>query len=211
MGLFTRKAQAPPPIVPSSGQRAEAFTSLGLKTLLELLKGDRKYNILDLGPAIGSNIEFLTPLSSRIRVADLYKTLAAAGSFPNGYGSPAERALSEILLIPGEERFDVLLSWDLINYFNPDELRVLIRYLDRFCARGSYFFAMGMTTKEMPALPTTFKILNTETLLYSAASPDMRLCPRYVPRDLTLLMSDYSIHSSYLLRNGMQEYIFVHN
>jgi hypothetical protein len=209
LALFGRKAQDLSGGVPASGVRAETFTSLGLKALLESLKGDRKYSILDLGPAIGSNIEFLTPFSSRIRVADLYLTLEAGGFFAPGNGPISETSISGILPIPSEERFDILLSWDLVNYFSPEELKVLIRYLDRFCARGSIFFAMGSTAKVMPALPTTFKILGAETLLYSAGSQEMRACPRYTPRDLVLLMAGFRVNSSYILRNGMQEYVFV--
>jgi hypothetical protein len=211
--FFRRSAQTSPSHAMATKREpsAETFASLGLKALLDSLKGDRKYRILDLGPAIGSNIEFLTPYSSKIRVADLYTTLQAGGFFAHGEGRLSEASISGILPIMSEERFDILLSWDLINYFNPEELKVLIRYLTRFCAPGGYFFAMSSTAKEMPALPTVFKILDDQTLLYSAASPEMRLCPRYAPRDLTLLMSDYRINNSYILRNGMQEYVFVHN
>jgi hypothetical protein len=65
--------------------------------------------------------------------------------------------------------------------------------------------------KEIPAVPTRFKIIDDETLLYTTESADVRPCPRYAPRDLTLLMSGYRIQNSYILRNGMQEYVFVHD
>jgi hypothetical protein len=97
-----------------------------------------------------------------------------------------------------------------MNYFKLEELRALIRYIDAFCSKGTFFFAISSTLKEMPAIPTRFKILDAETLLYCAGSSEMRPCPRYAPRDLSLLMSSFSVHNSYILQNGMQEYIFVH-
>lgn len=180
-----------------------------MKALLDSLKRDRKYSILDLGPAIGSNIEFLTPLSSKIQVEDLYKTLQTGRFFDHPGEEVDETHFSRILTIPDDERFDILLSWDLVNYFTPSELKALIRYLGRFCSRGASLFAMASMAKEMPSLPVSFKILNSETLQYTPVTSEMRACPRYVPRDLGIMMAGFHIGSSYILRNGMQEYVFV--
>ena len=195
--------------IPSADPHSETFTSLGLKALLESLAADRKYRILDLGPAIGTNIEFLTRYSLKIRVEDLHKSLQAAGLFGNGNGVFNESSLMAAMPFSVDEQFDVVLAWDLLNYFNAEELKVLVRYLGAACTRGGYFFAMGATAKEMPDMPTIYRILTAETLLYSTNSQDMRICPRYAPRDLALLMDGFHINSSYILRNGIREYVFV--
>ena len=70
---------------------------------------------------------------------------------------------------------------------------------------------MGSIGKEMPATPTKFKLVDAETLTYTPGSAELRPSPRYAPRDLTLLMSGFRIKCSYILRNGMQEYVFVHD
>jgi hypothetical protein len=131
------------------------------------------------------------------------------GALQRSNGAFNESSLIEVLPFSADEQFDVMLIWDLINYFNAEELKVLVRYLGADYARGGYFFAMGATAKEMPAMPTNYKILTAETLLYSTNSQDMRICPRYTPRDLALLMAGFHINSSYILRNGFQEYVFV--
>ena len=210
MALFrrTRSLQTPPP-PPES--RAETFKSLGLKALFELLATDRKYSILDLGPAIGANIEFLSRFSSKLRVENLFETLTRGKFFGLEEELIDQSLVGRILSIPGGECFDVVLSWDLVNYFKPAELRALIRYLETFCAQGAFFFIMGATGKEIHTAPTTFKLVDSETLLYSAGSAEVRPCPRYAPRDLSLLMSGFRVQSSYILQNGMQEYVFVHN
>ncbi len=190
--------------------RVDIFKSLGLMALLQSLKAERKYRILELGPAIGCNITFLSEFSSRIRVEDLYTTLTEAKFFDRGEEPLEEGTLGRILSISDQERYDILLSWDLVNYFRPEEFRALVRYLDSFCAPGAFFFAISSTLKEMPTVPTNFKILGAETLQYCTLSSVMRPCPRYVPRDLSLMMSNFQVHSSYMLRNGMQEYVFVH-
>ena len=209
MALFRRTQSLPVPPRPSES-RGETFKSLGLKALFELLATDRKYSILDLGPAIGANIEFLSRFSSKLRVENLFETLTRGKFFGLDEELVDQSLVSRIISIPPGECFDVVLSWDLVNYFKPAELKPLIRYLETFCAQGAFFFIMGATGKEIPTAPTTFKLVDAETLLYTAGSAEVRPCPRYAPRDLSLLMSGFRVQSSYILQNGMQEYVFVH-
>ena len=199
--------------VPSSTSepRAEGCKSLGLKALFEVLDPNRKYSFLDLGPVLGPNIEFLSRYASKIRVENLYWTLAGQQFFERGDECVDETAFDRMLSPPSHERFEIILSWDVLNYFRPEEVRVLVRYLERLCLPGSFFFAIISTLKEMPVVPMSFRILDTETLLYTTDSAETRPCRRYAPRDLGLLMSGFQAHSSYMLRNGMQEYLFVRN
>ncbi len=209
MGLLSRTGHHKEPEQPPQ-PRVETYKSLGLKALLQALSEDRQYSTLDLGPAFGINVQFLSQFSSKIRVEDLYQTLAVKRFFDRGEEPFDDSVFGRILSIPGQERFDIILSWDLVNYFKPEELRGLVRYLRAFCTQGTFFFAISSTLKEIPTLPTNFKILDSETLLYAAGSAAMRPCPRYAPRDLNLLMSGFRVHNSFILRNGMQEYLFVH-
>lgn len=208
MALFTRSSAS----VSKASQevRAGGCRSLGFKALIDALDPERSYSILDLGSAIGPNIEFLTQISSRIRVGDLYATLKELKFFERVDDEPPDPAVIErALSLAGHESFDIVLSWDLVNYLTTDEFRSLIRCLEPHCAAGSFFFAIGSTLKEMPASPMTFRIQDSETLIYCTESSDTRPCPRYAPRDLGLIMGGFRRHSSYMLRNGMQEYLFV--
>lgn len=194
---------------PLQEARAEDCTSLGFKALLDALDSDRRYRVLDLGSAIGSNIEFLSGVASRIRIGDLYATLAELAFFERPEAAADTGLLELALPIPPDESFDIVLSWDLVNYLRTDDFRALVRHIEPHCPSGSYFFAMGSTLKEMPAVPVTFRIQDSQTLRYCLESQGTRPCPRYVPRDLALLMGGFRRHSSYMLRNGMQEYLFV--
>jgi hypothetical protein len=206
-GRLGHRHPEPPEADPAS--RIHPCKSLGLRALLEALKPERSYCILDLGPAVGSNIEFLSQFASRIRVEDLFQTLVASRFFERN-GEPVDgTAFSRLLSIPRDERFDIFLTWDLVNYFKPDELKELMSYLRTLCEKGSMIFAISSTLKEIPSEPTTFKILDPETLQYCPGSELMRPCPRYVPRDLVQMMSGFHIQSSFILKNGMQEYVFA--
>jgi hypothetical protein len=203
------RSRRPPSAAVEPATRDRPFKSLALKALLEALKPGVEYRTLDLGPAVGSNVEFLSQFSPKIRIEDLYKTFASNGFFERN-GEPFDGSvIGRLLSIPRSERFDIILCWDLVNYFRPEELKELVRELGGFCASGSLLFAISSTLKEMPSAPTTYRILDTQTLLYIPGSEVMQPCPRYVPRDLVMIMSGFRIHSSFILQNGMQEYLFV--
>ena len=207
MTLFARTARRTTPTPAPAGSGCK---SLGLKALFEVLDSGRKHGILDLGSASGSNVEFLSRYASKIRVENLYRTLLAQRFFEQRREEPLQAsAFERIVPADGEEHFDVVLVWDLWNYLRQDEIRALVRYLERLAPPGSFLFAISSTLKEMPSSPMAFRILDAETLLYVPESSEMRPCPRYVPRDLALLMPGFRTHSSFLLRNGMQEYLLV--
>jgi hypothetical protein len=209
LGLFSRTGHQQATATAPQRQ-GETYKSLALKALFQALREDRKYHSLDLGPAFGLNINFLSQFSSKIRVEDLYSTLHEQRFFDRAEGEPVDESqFSKILAIPSHERFDIILCWDLMNYLKTEELRALVCYLSRFCASGAYFFLICSTLKEIPAAPIHFRIADSETLLYAASSPEVRPGPRYAPRDLGRLMTGFKVQNSFNLKNGMQEYLFV--
>jgi hypothetical protein len=86
-----------------------------------------------------------------------------------------------------------------------------MRRISRFCSSNTILFAMIMTLREMPALPQTFHIVSSERLLYKASSggSSVRPCPAYREPDLLRLMPQFKIKNTYLLRNGIQEYLLI--
>lgn len=209
MGLFTRlEPISQPP--PQTEIRVDTHRSLALSALLEAIQEDRNYQVLDLGPAFGINVRFFSRFASKMRIEDLYATLNSAGFFRRNREEPVDASTFErILALPVEMRADIILAWDLLNYLTGDEIRGLMQYLSRFCSPGTLAFAICSTQKEIPARPTQFKIMDGETLEYLPGSAVMIPCPRYAPRDVTLLFSGFRVRNSYLLRNGLQEYLFI--
>lgn len=187
----------------------EPQPSLALGTLFRQLRRDRKYHILELGPAVGDNINYLSRFSCRVRVEDLHCTL---GSFD--YLSQAGKVDYEAVfqyLLPYEKstRFDIILAWDLLNYLEFVEVQFLMRHLSRFCHQGTVLFAMISTVKNIPDKPGHYRIIDDSNVLYESQSTVLRPCPRYHDVDLKQLMPTFRVYNSYLLRNGMKEYLLV--
>jgi hypothetical protein len=195
----------------SASTRVEVQPSLALSTLFKQLRQDRVYHILELGPAVGHNIEYLSRFSCRIRVEDLYRTLS---SFDYVSGSDAvdfEAVFQYLLPYDGNTRFDILLAWDLLNYLDRQEFLYLMRHLTRFCHPGTVLFALIATTKTIPDRPVEYRIVDENNIECRNASNVLRPCPRYHDVDLRHMMPSFRVYNSYLLRNGMKEYLFVSN
>ena len=194
------------------GQAAAAqpavYKSLGLNALLNQLEGQTGYSVLDLGPACGVNIAFWSQFGCKIFVEDLYRSVAPY-LVKGTDEEPAEIPFAELLPFSEDVRFDVILAWDLFNYLHQKQLEALIAYLARFCRPGTYLFALLSVMQQIPSEPYLYRILDNERMVYESHSPGMRVSPRYQPRDVNRLMAGFNVSSSYLLRHGVQEYVFT--
>ncbi len=184
------------------------YKSLGLSALLGLLRADRKYSILDLGKALGGNIDFWSQFSCRLYIEDFYRYyLPLQATAPED----AERPLLEgLLAYPPETAFDIILAWDLFDYLNPEELETLIQKLCAWCRPGTLLFALVSSLPRIPAEPVVFRILDSERMIYDVRTQETRPCPRHQPRDVAKLMARFNVSHSFLLRHGVQEYVFIY-
>lgn len=235
------KDQAPAETAPAG---PETHRSLGLASLLQSFAGRSRLQILDLGPAIGGNVEFLSRFGCKLFIHDLYPALVpwqasmAALQAPgavtvatidraavresretwepspprqDGDDEAAGSAgrLGQLLAFPDDTRFDAVLIWDLINYLERREVAALARQLARFCHPGALLFGLVSILKQIPAEPMRYRILDPEHLAYESRTAATRPCPRYAPAELTELLRGFRLDRSFLMRHGIQEYLFV--
>jgi hypothetical protein len=183
--------------------------SLGLNTLLDPVRGDQSFSILDLGPALEDNVRFWSQFSCRLYIPDFYNSYREwkAAAVPE---EEAEEAAFPVLLPFSDETvFDIILAWDLFNYFDLRELKMLVQRLSRWCRPGTKLFALISILPNISISPTKFRILNCEQMILEIPTHETRLCPRHQPRDIARLMARFTVSCSFLLRNGIQEYVFT--
>lgn len=183
--------------------------SLALAALCQRLRHDRKYHILDLGPALGANVEFFSQFRCKLYIEDFYLSLAEVRAAETETASP-EQLYQKLLPYTEDLRFDVILCWDLFNYLPRRELQALLKHLAQQCQRGTLLFSLVATHRQIPAQPTLFKILDNENLIYETDSSDLRPSIEYKPRDLKLLMQGFQTANTFQLRSGMQEFLFIY-
>ena len=200
-----RGAKPAPPRAASAERHAERHRSLALKALLQELPEDRSSKVLDLGSASGRNLEFLSQFAGKIQIEDLYASLPTA----DGEAPVGPPPFGRLLGFSEAARFDVILLWDLLDYLDHDSIRALVAHLVRFCRPGTLLLAFSSNQKEIPEQPIGFRFVDSETLEYDVASSRLRPGPRYVPRDIAHMFAGFRVQNSYLLKNGIQEYVFA--
>ncbi len=186
-------------------------TSLALNALLQRLRSDRRYHLLDLGMASGVNVEFYSRFAAKIYIEDLYRTLSSFDYLSPDDGASYDTVFRYLLPYQRGTRFDIILGWDLFNYLQPREFLFLSRHLARFCAPGALMFALVSTRDSIPEQPGRYTIVDDQTLSYRTSSAVMRASPKYQETQLAQLMPNFRVANSFLLRNGFKEYLFACN
>lgn len=208
----------------SSARDDGDYHSFALPGLLEELGEDRKYGVLDLGPAHGATVDYFSQYSCKLTIADLYHSLMAYRAEPGVERPPGRaeepedeaeaaaervRVFEQLLPYDGDTRFDLILAWDLLNYLEPEEIGAIGQRLASFSYGKTKLFAMIAMHKEIPARPCAFKIRDAETLEYEALAQRTRPAPRHTEPALQRLMTGFDVASTCVLRNGLQEYVFA--
>ena len=201
-----REAAANPVAAPSQTvTEPEVHRSLALPTVFQTMARGAKSNVLDLGPAMGANVEHLSGYGCRLSIEDLYQTRTSS----TDVGELGAEFFAQLLPLPNGPQFDVVFAWDLFNYFTRKELAHLTARLRQACRPGAQVLALIWIHKTIPAQPIRFRFRGTDQLLYDRRTSMERPGPRFQPAEINNLMSGFHVDRSFLLRHGIQEYLFV--
>lgn len=204
MSWFSRSRRDAAPAVAQAEVAPEVYKSLGLTALLESMRRKGQgLRILDLGSAVGGNVEFLSQLGCKLHIGDLYASRSMAVE-----GEELGQEFFE-QLFPADARLDVVLAWDLFNYLQRKEMAKLGVLLRRHCRPGALIFALMWIQKQIPAQPIRFRMQENGQLVYERRSALERPGPRYPPAEISGLLKGFRVDRSFLLRHGIQEYLFV--
>jgi hypothetical protein len=186
----------------------QVHRSLAFAALLEEVRKGRKAQVLDLGSAVGSNVEYLSQFGCKLFIEDLYAALSSRVS--SGEGELAGSGFfADFLALPDDTRFDVVLAWDRFNYLQRKELAAFGEQLRRYTRPGGLVFAQISFLKTIPAQPYRYKIQDEEHLIYERHTASERPSPRFAPAEITGLLKGFRVDRSFLLKHGIQEYLLV--
>jgi hypothetical protein len=155
----------------------------------------------------------MSALQCRVRVADLHRSLCAEpleSRSPGAMGALLER----LLPLAPDERFDAVLAWDVFDYMRADQVSALMARLLPRLQRAAHVLVLVSTRHQVPAVPARYRILDRESLASErparASGVELsRPCPRYTQSDLAHMMPGLAVRRCYLLRSGIQEYLFA--
>ncbi len=205
MALFRRSGATPPASAAAAG--SEELGVPAFHHLVEVLEKtpERKYEILDLGPASGNHVAFFSRFRCRFHIGSLEETL------PEWLQKDEEAPPPEpprLLPLAEGVRLDLILCWELLNYLDEYGLARLADHLQSRTAPGAWLHAFVHTKATMPAAPGRFRLLAPDRMEWVRDDRETVPAPRYPRRTLERLMPGLTVRQSRLLRNGLQEYLF---
>jgi hypothetical protein len=193
---------------PAARAASQGHSSQALRALLDSLRHEGRHTVLDLGPSLASNIEFLTALSCRVRIADLHRSLCAEtveSRAPETIGA----TLARLLPLAPDECFDAVLAWDVFDYMRADQVSWLMARLTPACREEALVLVLASTRRQIPAVPLRHRILDHESMASEGPLEPTRPGPCHGQPDLKRMMPGFSVRHSVLLRSGIQEFLFA--
>lgn len=183
--------------------------SLALKHVVRRFRALGGSRVLDLGPATGRNVQFLSTFISKLFIADLSGTISSQAGRSGLDRAKLDRILKRDLPTASDSPIDLVFAWDLFNYLDREQVTMLGGHLARVCGRDSLVFMLISNKPEVPELPGRFLMLDPETLRYENQSKRNRPTPGYKEPDLERLLPAFEVETSFLLRSGLQEYVLT--
>ena len=172
------------------------------------MRDRRSVRVLDLGPAVATNFEFLSDIGQHIRFADLCGEDGPISRL--GEADVRELRRRARGMLPSDWGvFDLVIAWDLINYLDDAQVDPIVERLRDLCREGAFLFAMIATGGEFPAVPPRYSIVDRCTLLSSSDSAAVVERPRRPPAAVERILSGFAVERSFILRHGVQEYVAV--
>ena len=171
---------------------------------------NRKTNpvVLDIGPVIGSNIEFFLNLGVKIYMEEF---LAA-------YANPNYTTLVDDKVTLDDRKFfsenfdyadnffDGLICWDFLSYLEPKFAKTFAERISAKMKPDSLILGFFHTQKREGPVPLYKYRISSESLLeYVPLGQPMEIKKVYQTRDVTQLFSGYESQRFYLLKHSMLE------
>jgi len=186
----------------------ESHPSPGLKAALASIPADGTCRILDLGPSVAGNLEFVSSLASRVQIVDLLggDTLTGKTAYP---GHRERVGVLRALADEHAGSFHLVLAWDIFNYLPIEQAQAVVGELARLCRPAGRLLAIVVETDTMPASPNRYRIIDEENLAYELLTIDLRGGPHLPPAAVERFLAGFSIEHSFVLRHGVREYLAV--
>ncbi len=179
----------------------EVHHSPGLEAALKVVGAAGGDRVLDLGPAVSANLEFLSSSARHLRVADLLSDHRGRDE--------ADAGGAGTLVDPAWGPFDLVLAWDVLSYLEPEDAADVVAAITEASSPGACLFALVTTTEEAAGRSVTFVVRDGTTLEYRPAPPRQRHLRSAKPAAVQRLLAPFRVERSFVLRNGFQEYVAV--
>ena len=167
-----------------------------------LKRGSQYRNVLDLGAALGANVDFLSKFARKIHLEDLGSIIDSAKTAP-------VCRFDSLCAANSGTAYDLILCWDLLNYLAPADVKALGRLLAAVAHSGTLLVAYIGVGRQMSAKRCTIRLCPGHKIEFERHTTLLSACPRYSKSQLRAFLPAFRRCRSHLLSNGFEEYLFV--
>jgi 2-polyprenyl-3-methyl-5-hydroxy-6-metoxy-1,4-benzoquinol methylase len=185
-------------------------TSRGLEEFFSYIRGQSGLRILDLGSANQQNVTFITNLGHRLYSEDflriLHEVFGAEDTVDQSNPGRIDYFLNHALDY-GEDQFDGVLVWDVLEYLTPTLLTAVVDKLHAIVRPRSYLLSVFHSDDKLDAVPRySFRIQDLSQL--QVTQEGMRHPARlFNNRGLEKLFHRFDSVKFFLTREGLREVI----
>ena len=204
--LAVRRGEVELPLVTAAPVDEPLFATKAFAKFLATLNGQESPTVLDLGPAVGSNVMFFAErIGCKIMVEDAYSQLEQHLRLPTLEGLPAAlRARCP----QGEGTIDGVICWDIIDYLDRRSAQALADQLTRALRPGGALLGFFGTAPSRDSQYTKYVIADESNLKYRPYPAVRGRQAVLLNRDIIRLFPDLRVSDSFLMKNNLREILF---
>jgi hypothetical protein len=205
----SRVETASPEVIPPEpqGPVIDIYSSPGLEEALRGVPDDGTCKVLDLGPSVADNVEFVSSFASYLQVIDAIDRDPSASDLEGG---GFDRLSTLQSLIDHHQRsFNLVLMWDVLSYLSIDQTERLLRSVAELCLPSARLHAIVFATDTMAAVPNRYRIIDSSHLAYEPVSTELRGVPDLPPAAVGKLLNGFRVEHSFVLQHGVHEYVAI--
>jgi hypothetical protein len=186
---------------------APAYPTKALRKFLSTLSGREAPVLLDLGPVIGSNLNFFgETLGCKVFIEDLYADVER--HLKAGTSADLPEFIRKRLAHPNGS-IDGILAWDLIDYLDLPAAQALASELVRVMRADAALLGFFGTAAPRGDLQYTKYVVIDDQTLRHRAYPASRGRQRVLQnRDIIRMFAGLRVSDSFLLQTNLREILF---
>jgi hypothetical protein len=181
--------------------------SPGLEEALRGVPDDGSCKVLDLGPSVADNIEFVASFASYLQIIDAIDRNPSASSL--GAGDYGRLSSLQPLLDRHRRSFNLVLMWDVLNYLSTDQAERLLLSVAELCLPNARLHALVFAKDMMAAVPIRYRIIDNAHLAYESVTTELRGAPDLPPSAVAKLLQGFRVEHSFVLQHGVHEYVAI--
>ncbi|HSK08660.1 MAG TPA: class I SAM-dependent methyltransferase [Vicinamibacterales bacterium] len=190
----------------SGAERDLVVGTKALRKFISYLKSRPTPVLLDLGPVVGSNINFFgEEMGCKIFVEDVFADVDRHDR--DGTRADLAAFMAQRFPQPGGS-VDGVLCWDLFDFLDRPSAQAVAQQLSRVLAVNGVLFGFFGMTRPSESRFTKYTVVDDATLRQRPYStPRMRQAVLQ-NRDITRLFEPLRVSDSFLLKNNVREILF---